>query len=498
MNLQEIVDLCGRLESEFDTSQWSFEDIDVWPLVRYELYNRNFYMYRRAAEERGHPTHLDRARRVLRGAGQSIRTASTNVFKPRETDVVFYSDGVSFSDLAGTSIDRFIDPLVDAIAGSYRSEVWVPFGHASRVRSSGIDVQGWIDAANLAGYAATTGLRSPAPAEFERASRRASELHPEIRFPTWAQLVTSARYVAICAGLYKVWLRRCGARVGFVVCYYGGERMAFVWACKQLGIPSVDLQHGYAGTAHWAYSNWQNIPRRGFALLPTYFWTWGETERDHIRKWSDRSAGWHQPIVGGVPSLLEWTHLSQRAAEVDRRVKSRIGNKTAWVYTLNGYETRELLERLASLVAASPDVFWWIRLHPAAPQQQPEVLDAMRRISKSDNWDVETASAVPLPALLRNATLHVTEASSSILDATALGVPSVGIASLDIAAFTAFQAAGWLRTTDWTEALQSCREQANAGPQLRNSAPRVIGSDSGPREIVNEIVSWEPPEKNAA
>jgi hypothetical protein len=211
-----------------------------------------------------------------------------------------------------------------------------------------------------------------------------------------------------CARYFESTIRTANARIGFVVEYYGLQGMAFVLACRRAGIPVVDLQHGLQGTVHFAYAQWHDIPLTGHPLLPDVFWVWSEAEAAVIRAWAPPS-GAHRALVGGNPWLEDFDrgHRDESAADPGtpaRRV----------LYTLHGMETDAELDLIGSYLSGSPAEWtWWVRPHPTVPGGGARLRGSDRR------------ATAPLPDLLREADVHVTSHSSVVLEAEALGVPSV-------------------------------------------------------------------------
>ena len=41
-----------------------------------------------------------------------------------------------------------------------------------------------------------------------------------------------------------------------MVCYYDFKSLALTWASNELGIKSIDFQHGVQGPYHMAYASW--------------------------------------------------------------------------------------------------------------------------------------------------------------------------------------------------------------------------------------------------
>src|SRR5262249_37500646 len=94
----------------------------------------------------------------------------------------------------------------------------------------------------------------------------ASELAP-IPYPfhglTPDEIAASAARVRNLASFWSDLLERVRPRLALVTQYYDAEAMALLLACRERGIPSVDLQHGMQGALHFAYGRWSRIPRGG-------------------------------------------------------------------------------------------------------------------------------------------------------------------------------------------------------------------------------------------
>jgi hypothetical protein len=216
----------------------------------------------------------------------------------------------------------------------------------------------------------------------------------------------------------------------FLVSYYGIEGYSLVKACKELRIPTVDLQHGVQGPLHPAYGRFTGIPSSGYELLPNYFWIWSSQEAGVITAWNSGCEEHHKAIVGGNPWLDRWLDGDSEAVRRhDARVRELQERTTAKRHVLvtlqTGLSLDDFLEPLIRLAhLAGPDWRWWIRLHPGMQGYGAAVVRKLND-RKMVNFDVENASSLPLYALLRQMDLHVTYSSSVVLEAAHFGVPSV-------------------------------------------------------------------------
>jgi hypothetical protein len=66
------------------------------------------------------------------------------------------------------------------------------------------------------------------------------------------------------------------------------------------------------------------------------------------------------------------------------------------------------------------------------------------RAAGARDFDIDNATDLPLYALLRHVALHVTESSSTVIEAAGFGVPTVLWGRLDAESFASYIASGWV------------------------------------------------------
>lgn len=238
------------------------------------------------------------------------------------------------------------------------------------------------------------------------------------------------------------WLHHClkasDVKGVIVSAYYGLMGHGGAWACRRLGLPIFDVQHGIAGKAHHAYS-WPNAPVIGFNTVPSGFLTWSQGEANEMRSVAGASSPTLIP-VGNVWRLLE--------DMLDNTGDSRLLEKSV-AHRVNAYlrqETQTILsakERTVGttdiLLALHPDekVPWlndlvaqtdgrwrfWIRAHPGE-LRNVQALEK-RKSEIGDNVFIIESSQAPLNVILRNVDVILTKYSSVAFDAAAFGVPTV-------------------------------------------------------------------------
>jgi hypothetical protein len=435
---EELVDLFVEWEGRARVAEWTIDGIHIWPLLRYEIFTRNYSMHGRTAV----PSSDE-----VPGVGARVRAMGTtwrrwldarwndrgHEARLRSADFLVYSDGVSFVRHEDRWYDRFCDPIAEAAAARGRTtlivtpsptgELYVPREHPSLLVQPAFDVAALADAMHrrLAPAAAPGELSG-----FDDWRRAVRAEHPELIVPDRSDLERIVRRLRALARIHRFILGRVQPRAVFVVCYYG-EAMALLLAARELGIPTVDVQHSFAAPLHWAYAKWTNVPRGGYELLPDFFWSWSAADVELVRAWA-HGLPRHRAVEVGNLYLRQWqssdTPLFRGYRERVAAIVREAGPRKHVLFTASGLESPAVIRDLAELVGAtSSELHWWVRMHPVRRARSADFEAALR--AHGGSWRVAEATEWPLYALLPAMNAHVTEASSTTVEAAQLGVPTV-------------------------------------------------------------------------
>jgi hypothetical protein len=173
---------------------------------------------------------------------------------------------------------------------------------------------------------------------------------------------------------------------------------------------------------HFAYGRWANVPPSGYELIPDRFWCWSDREVAAIAAWTSGTTH-HRAILGGNPFLDVWRTSDD--GEVGRAGATQSDRSTTNIlYTCN----RESLlpPIIFDTIASSPPTWtWWVRAHPGMSRQDRRSVGKQLRRLRPRRIEFERATETPLFSLLKYIDVHVTRASTVVIDAAELGVPSV-------------------------------------------------------------------------
>lgn len=495
MRSEEIADALAAVDAAFPTDRWRVGGLHALPLFRYEVYNGNHTLHHRSGRSRVAPHPVVGA--VGAKVGAAVRRARMEFHdrsaraKVGRADTVLFSDGVSFAQLSGRHYERFCDPLRERLARvGVTSLLLTPLhAYAYPRHSPSVFVQPALDVARVRAVAESRVRRPELDLPgYDEAVAFLERRHPGIVLPTRTRLSRVVVNIEVFASMYSRLLRRARPRVVYVVCFYGSERFAMLLAARRLGIPTVDIQHGYSGELHWAYSRWTNMPSGGYELLPRYFWCWSEDERRTMSAWADQSGGAHRVLVGGNLFANMWRDgRNEVVHRYDEDVSGQIARhpgKVAVLYAANGLETDDQLRRLASVIrATASDMFWYCRLHPCRSTDAGRAAEILRS-EQASTFEIERATRLPLYAWLRHVSLHVTESSTTVMEASDFGVPSVLFGAVEAPSFAPYVESGWLRVANAPEEVpQALRHQLAHRETLRLRMTGVV-SPPGLEELL--------------
>ncbi len=432
----DLIAVLGEIEARFPVHDWQIADVRIWPLVRmrwfFAEWARHYVAPSRVAGG-GIAMKLLGALRSQwpnarwRQASQRRRRSGTEV----PLDVLFLADGVSHICIGNTWIDRLVDPLLlQTESLGLNGAVWTrgqPQGHAMLFPAT--PIQPGVDRAKLAG-ALRAALR-PLPAKLPENASLVNWLQSR-GFQTAELVPAQVQRVGAClhavAASFKTRLLIKRPRVAFLSDFYGLEGMAFILACRQASIPTVDIQHGVQGPHHPAYAAWPT-PWDGklYELLPDRFWVWSADEADVIQQWCSGTS--HATVVGGDQWLqvwrqgVQWPGVADVRDQAARLRQAAQGRRIVLVTLQVGLSDAQQLDPLVELLSKpDPRLYFWVRLHPAMHKDRQLI---RARLGVPTAYELDGSTDLPLFALLAHTDVHMTHSSSAVIEAAQFGVRSV-------------------------------------------------------------------------
>ncbi len=487
MDTAATLALLNEIETRAPVADWRVGRLRIWPFVRERIVWHanadNAPLRARAGPQ--NPVRR-RLRRVERLGGELARYAAASARDRARTaslrdpaDLLVLADNVSRISLDGRWYDRICQPFAELAAELRMSTLQLDPHHVYRTPRHGPSrwVQPRMDALVIAGRLFAG--RAPAPDLPGAATVRALLADHGVSLAPLdeREMQVAARQIRLTADWLARIISRVRPRAGVVVDTYVGS-MAFHLACREAGIPSIELQHGWQGDLHPAYSRWNALPPGGYELLPSVYWVWSEQEREVIDRWARGSAGGHRAVAGGNLWLASWVDgSSPLVPRYDERVRAAFADGDVHVlWTLQpGLSDAAQLELLARAEQASPPGWrWWPRAHPTMNARERRSASEVASRLRQGVRALDTATELPLYALLRHVGLHVTHSSAAVIEATAFGVPSVLTGPQAQVYFERAIRSGWARAAgpgdapSAAELLAALHAAAAAAPSLRS------------------------------
>lgn len=234
-------------------------------------------------------------------------------------------------------------------------------------------------------------------------------------------IVRKLNFFMILKNNYKKLLKIYNPKIVFLNHFWAENEMALVLAAKELGIKSVDIQHGFTGEDHLFYKEWSKMPVNGYSLFPDFFWTWNHRTENMFNLWVKRSSV-HKVLNGGNI----WLSLYKEKF-VKNREKKENSNKTI-LFTLQPID--EFLPDILELtMLKNKDFKWLIRLHPNHPSMKKHKSNILEKLNtlqqKSVNIEWENSSKEELYKLLELSDIHITCHSTVAFEALEFGLKTI-------------------------------------------------------------------------
>jgi hypothetical protein len=436
VNHREFIEWIQGVEADFPVTSWTIRGIHVWPVVRLALSSSTL--------RAGSPAHslgagwgrlgLNVGRGLAAWAWAYVSDRPANRRPAEPAEAVFLVGSIGRRPLVdGKRYDIRAGPYIELLSRlGARSLVWEmsPYGDYNVPRHTpSFFVQPHLIALRGACQVLPLGEDRVELEHYDGFLERVREAG--LRFPhaDVHRLRRDVLFLRRLADKFSGWLRRARPRLGFVANTALPEQ-AFCLACRELGITSVEVQHGVQGDLHPSYGSWHALPPGGWQTRARLFWNWDEESAAAISRWAALAPDHHVAIHGGDP----WREQGIAGlGESDRRVERLIEERKL----ASGAE-RHILVTLTSqgdavpaavleAVRSSPSTWcFWFRLHPVDQAARKKEARRMLAPLGVDLGLMDFATEAPLHALLRQMDAHFSVGHSTVVtEAAAHGVPSI-------------------------------------------------------------------------
>ncbi len=441
MQRAEVIDLINEIENKYAVHQWKIENIHVWPLIRiniaFQLFNKFNNSNEIVTKNQIRNTTIKKSAHILKSAFSFLKAYFDdykNNAEIKKYDTIFLTHSISRSFLVnGKMYNIFSDPFTDILSNLNMKTLVLEYAPHNEYRIPRYNPSMFIDLQLLFLQIKRHFLRKKIDNityinnDYKRLDEYLQTKVNGFNLGEINGIYRNIRYIRAVANFFKKIFSIVNPHIGIVVNYYGIIGMAFNLACREFGIPSMDVQHGVQGSLHPAYGRWHCVPEKGYALLPSRFLCWSEKEAAVIEEWSKKVSDWHLPIVLGNLCIDMFKDKNNPLVKYfGSKIHDIINNNKKELNILITLQTgRGLQSIFKDAIESSPKSwFWWVRMHPAMQADQIKIINDLRNMNVS-NYNLEDASALPLYGLLPQMDVHVTEWSTTVIEAAQFGVLSV-------------------------------------------------------------------------
>lgn len=478
MKPTEYIEIVNKIEREFSVDQWLVDGIHIWPIVR-------IYLSTNMQTKEKHPMPPSKLKMFYRlllnffnEKRYQLKFGDKNHRQP-QADVVFLSSSIYKTKINGKWYDRFVDPIRQKLDEDGITSFQFEYVPRRKFRTKQFFpskyIQSKIDLIKYKHEFTKVTISRDLRNDYGNVEDYLRDYSLEQCLPPIDRIARDVLIVKELSEFFNAHIKRLKAKIGMVVYYYGIEGYAFNLACRNAGITSVDIQHGVQGSLHRAYGRWNRVPLTGYEYLPEVYWCWADEEYQAIYEWSQGYEQYHRPMVGGYPWLELWKDAANPLTrKYIKEVKNYIQDEESNILvTLQ--KGREVPGFLLQAINQAPSHWkWWIRLHPAMLSELGELRQLFRPFS--DRIIIEEATDLPLYSILANVSLHITEWSTTVIEADAFKVPSVVLHPIGVELFEQYIQKGTVMYADDSvsllksiEALLPLRKNGDDDVQDRGS-----------------------------
>lgn len=440
----EFFDAVKHVQSEFDVDRLTLGGFNHWMIVRLLMLGSfSQDAAQRTAEIAGQPGHsrmidnpltqrrpatlspISYRRRIIGGSAMLFEPPS---LRTERTEVVFFELPVDYTQIIdGEAVNRIADGFVEAFGSRVRKMCRFfhdAFTHASRVDPT------YVFLAPPTGFDIPTDERARfARVVYDLCAFMRSEV-PKFA-PAPSDVFKNVSLVLSQATAHEAWLRELKPQLVAFQCFVSFEKMALLVACRRLGIPTMEVQHGFCDVN----SIFNNIPAstpNGRSIVTDIFWSWGEHTMNALKGDSGFIANGVDVVLGGDV----WGALAASRATADSQAfLERIGAAKYTRRIVVGHQIEAMvhsgsrnslvLEFLLDAMKQGPQSWlWMIRIHPRS-SHLIEPIKAALAAEGIRNCEVEHTSLETIEVVMEAADVFLTGFSVSALEANTLNKPVI-------------------------------------------------------------------------
>ncbi len=424
---KQIIDHILFLESSFPVDKWVMGGIQFWPVLKSQIFSHEFknggHLHKKEAK-------VSPWKRLTRFVKWNLRTYFYKYsVKLKPSQFIFSGAHTHEVKWNGNLINRYFGPMMAYLTSNNRSSTFIRYNRVEESKSLSGAIEGkWL----VEFYAPKASFKMEWQEllrndDFLEFTHRLKEYFPSYSKAFQVKLMKALHSIVAWKKFYLYVMKQTNPSVAFGLCYYSHEMFGMNMAAKELGVKSIDMQHGTISKLHTAYT-FSKIPISSYNVLPDEFWVWDENTYAFLND-QFKASPKIKVRLSGNPWLLE-TSQSFDCPELEKI------NKPLIVYTHQPLRP-PLDAYLLEVIQKSSDQYsWWIRLHPKTTEsEREEIQSLLMQYKLIDKVELNAATTLPLPAIFNKAAVHISKFSGSVIESTLMGVPTLVLEEVGVQSF---------------------------------------------------------------
>ncbi len=417
---EEILASIHQMELKYELMTWQIQDLHVWPLVRIFIFNE--LTQKKVTGIRNNEGKSSLFKEAISGLLELFKLT----LKSR-TGIkgLIFSSQIYRQEIEGLFYNRFADPILDSQSLDDNSQFLFETAKQNEYTRSNykgnrlVKLSPILDLLQL-----LTILKqkfSKSNLHIKQNIEQIVELPEQVRKKLIKKLNRQFQLIPYYQRFSHLLLKQYQGEQVFFVCYYGLLNMVMISEAKKLNIPTVDIQHGVISDKHIAYA-FQQLPADGYNSLPNEFWTWSTYEASCINHWAQSFSEYEAKNMGNPwieavkENKIDFGNLADQIKQEEKPII---------LYTLSNRADIFPEYLVEAIKALSGKYAFWLRLHPRQLAFKSKIEEQLKALELFNCVELERATYLPLPLILRHTKLHITQFSTVVLEAAYFEVPSL-------------------------------------------------------------------------
>lgn len=439
-NQEGIKNTIITLEQQFPVSQWKVSGIHIWPYVRIII-----YMHLLTREKQSENTTVSAEKivtnpvffRKIKLPFQLIKALiNQKLFfsKLKQKKLLFFGSHIHRVQQDGLYFNRFYDAIVE----EYQLHDAVYMLEYQRVYANNYNKKAIIPlATNLNDYKLLLKLKGKPKVDpntiqleeydaFVSALKRLAINANQLKI-TQQHILKWVQKILTLKPFFSSFYKKAQPEKVVFLGYYGLDDLyAALLTANEMGITTVDFQHGPQTNVHMAYAHWLNVPENGFNTMPSQFWNWDQPSKTNIESWS-KNTKTVKSVLFGQPYINYWLKQSEGAKTNEKLIFYSMQTSPLDLFT------DVLIEAIKS-----SNYKWILRMHPRNKTTLEEFEVFLKTKGIWDKTELQDAFSTPLPETLSRCALHVTNYSGCVIEARMMGIPTLLVHTIGLEMFESY------------------------------------------------------------